>query len=124
MVFLREFVLGDNANGTVLSSGTIQGAENATLAGQYLVGGNEIFYGSATTDGTYVVPSATVASWDQFLATATLDAASVTSLTAPSNTAPPSSGKNSAAANGPSDLVALLAAMFGIAAFVSARFAV
>ncbi|PIL29080.1 hypothetical protein GSI_09128 [Ganoderma sinense ZZ0214-1] len=121
LVFLREFVLGSNQNGTVLGDGTIHGAENATLAKEYLAGGNAIFYGSAATDGTYVVPSATVAAWDQFIATATQVAASITSLTAPSNTGTPSSGKNGAAANGLSDLVVVLAAMFGIAAFVSAH---
>lgn len=124
LVFLREFVLGSNPNGTVLGDGTVVGGEDATLAKEYLPGGSEIFYGSATTAGTYTVPSATAAAWNEFIATATLAAASITNLPAPSNTANPSSKKNGAAANGPSDLAAMFAAMFGIVAFVSTLLAV
>lgn len=120
LVFLREFVLGNNPNGTVLADGTVVGGENATLAKEYFPGGNEIFYGSATTAGTYTVPSATAAAWDQFIATATLGPASITSLPVPSGTRRPSS-KNGVAANGPiaNDLVVLLAAVVGIVVFVS-----
>ncbi|KAH9848633.1 alpha/beta-hydrolase [Lenzites betulinus] len=70
LVFLREFVLGSNKNGTVTGT-TVVGGENSTLAGDFLPGGNEIFYGSGTTAGTSVVPSATIAAWDSFLAAAT-----------------------------------------------------
>ncbi|KAI0672407.1 alpha/beta-hydrolase [Trametes maxima] len=70
LVFLREFVLGSNKNGTVEGPDVV-GGENATLAGDYLPGENEIFYGSATTAGTSTVPSATIAEWNSFLATAT-----------------------------------------------------
>ncbi|KAI0643827.1 alpha/beta-hydrolase [Trametes meyenii] len=70
LVFLREFVLGSNKNGTVEGSDVV-GGENATLTGDYLPGGDEIFYGSATTAGTSTVPSATIAEWNSFLATAT-----------------------------------------------------
>ncbi|KAI0372398.1 alpha/beta-hydrolase [Pilatotrama ljubarskyi] len=77
LVFLREFVLGSNRNGTVEGS-TVVGGENATLAGEYLPGGNEIFYGSAKTEGTSTVPSATIAAWNSFLATATATAAAST----------------------------------------------
>ncbi|KAI8982714.1 alpha/beta-hydrolase [Trametes punicea] len=70
LVFLREFVLGDNLNGTV--SGTIiVGGENSTLANDYLPGGNEIFYGSSATQGTSTIPAATQAAWNSFIATAT-----------------------------------------------------
>ncbi|EIW57736.1 alpha/beta-hydrolase [Trametes versicolor FP-101664 SS1] len=70
LVFLREFVLGDNLNGTV--SGTIVvGGENATLANDFLPGGNEIFFGSAATQGTSTIPAATQAAWSSFIATAT-----------------------------------------------------
>ena len=70
LVFLREFVLGGNLNGTV--SGTIVvGGENATLANDFLPGGNEIFYGSAATQGTSTIPAATQAAWNSFIATAT-----------------------------------------------------
>ncbi|TBU63430.1 alpha/beta-hydrolase [Dichomitus squalens] len=82
LVFLREFILGDNPNGTVLDNGTVVGGENATLAGDYLFGGGQVFYGSAATEGTVIAPPATIASWDSFLATATL-------VAAPTTTAPP-----------------------------------
>ncbi|KAI0718592.1 alpha/beta-hydrolase [Cerioporus squamosus] len=77
LVFLREFVLGSNRNGTVLNSttGDVVGGETKTLAGDFLPGGNEIFYGSAKTEGTSTVPSATIAAWESFIATATLDSA-------------------------------------------------
>ncbi|KAI0634125.1 alpha/beta-hydrolase [Trametes polyzona] len=70
LVFLREFVLGDNRNGSVEGT-SIVGGEEAALAGDYLPGGNKIFYGSGTTASTSTVPSATIAAWDAFLATAT-----------------------------------------------------
>ncbi|KAH9847538.1 alpha/beta-hydrolase [Lenzites betulinus] len=77
LVFLREFVLGANLNGTV--SGTIVvGGENATLAGDFLPGGNEIFFGSAATQGTSTIPAATQAAWNSFLATATATHAPIT----------------------------------------------
>ncbi|OJT14353.1 Pheromone-processing carboxypeptidase kex1 [Trametes pubescens] len=70
LVFLREFMLGDNLNGTV--SGTIVvGGENATLANDFLPDGNEIFFGSAATQGTSTIPAATQAAWSSFIATAT-----------------------------------------------------
>ncbi|KAI0671913.1 alpha/beta-hydrolase [Trametes maxima] len=70
LVFLREFVLGSNLNGTV--SGTIVvGGEESTLAGDFLPGGNEIFFGSAATQGTSTIPAATQAAWSSFIATAT-----------------------------------------------------
>ncbi|KAI0349726.1 alpha/beta-hydrolase [Trametes cingulata] len=70
LVFLREFVLGSNLNGTV--SGTVVvGGENSTLANDFLPGGNEIFYGSGATQGTSTIPAATQAAWSSFIATAT-----------------------------------------------------
>jgi carboxypeptidase D len=71
--FLREFVLGYNELGLVKnSSGTISvvGGERSALAGNFLPGGAEIYYGSAATQSTYVYPTATVAAWDSFIATA------------------------------------------------------
>ncbi|KAI9066342.1 alpha/beta-hydrolase [Trametes sanguinea] len=70
LVFLREFVLGDNLNGTV--SGTVVvGGEDSTLANDFLPGGNVIFYGSSATQGTSTIPAATQAAWSSFIATAT-----------------------------------------------------
>lgn len=109
LVFLREFVLGDNMNGTVLDDGTVVGGENATLAQDYLAGGNEIFYGSAKTEGTWTVPSATLSAWQKFIATATLEAPSIAG---PSKR--PFSSGNGAMENGPSCLVTILAAVVGL----------
>ncbi|TDL15662.1 alpha/beta-hydrolase [Rickenella mellea] len=72
--FLRDFVLGSDPTGLVTnSSGTITvvGSENSTLAGDYLPGGAEIFYGSGTTASTATYPAATIAAWNSFIATAT-----------------------------------------------------
>ena len=70
LVFVREFVLGNNLNGTV--SGTVVvGGENSTLANDFLPGGNEIFYGSSATQFTSTIPAATESSWSAFIATAT-----------------------------------------------------
>ncbi|KAK7690974.1 hypothetical protein QCA50_006077 [Cerrena zonata] len=70
LVFLREFVLGNNETGLLLGNETI-GGENSTLANDVLPGGGLIYYGSATTSGTFTVPAATIASWESFIATAT-----------------------------------------------------
>ncbi|TFK91411.1 alpha/beta-hydrolase [Polyporus arcularius HHB13444] len=70
LVFLREFVLGSNLNGTV--SGTIVvGGENSTLANDFLPGGNVVYFGSSATQGTSTIPAATQAAWNSFIATAT-----------------------------------------------------
>ena len=71
LVFLRAFVLGDNRNGTVLDDGTVVGGENATLANDFLPGGDVIFYGSSATQYTLTVPAASQSAWSAFIATAT-----------------------------------------------------
>ncbi|KAF7313192.1 Alpha/beta-hydrolase [Mycena kentingensis (nom. inval.)] len=76
-VFVREFVLGKNTTGLVESSGSVVGGEESTLAADYMPGNTVIYFGSganATTTASTVAPSATVASWLQFLATATVPA--------------------------------------------------
>ena len=85
LVFLREFVLGSNKNGTVAGTNVV-GGENVTLAGDFLPGGNEIFYGSAATEGTSTIPSATIAAWNSFLATATATLSGGASTTSGSGT--------------------------------------
>ncbi|KAJ7812359.1 alpha/beta-hydrolase [Mycena olivaceomarginata] len=70
LVFLREFVLGSNSNGTV-SGNSVVGGENTTLANDFLPGGEEIFFGSSTTAGTSTIPAATRSAWASFIATAT-----------------------------------------------------
>ncbi|RDX43821.1 alpha/beta-hydrolase [Lentinus brumalis] len=70
LVFLREFVLGSNLNGTV--SGTaVVGGENSTLANDFLPGGNVVYFGSSATQGTSTIPAATQAAWNSFIVTAT-----------------------------------------------------
>lgn len=73
--FLSEFVLGNNTLGTVVEKhGKVHviGGENSSLAGNFLPGEhNPIFYGSGTTQFSTVWPSATIAAWNGFLATAT-----------------------------------------------------
>jgi carboxypeptidase D len=70
LMFLREFVLGSNSNGTV-SGNSVVGGENTTLANDFLPGGEEIFFGSSTTAGTSTIPAATRSAWASFIATAT-----------------------------------------------------
>ncbi|OCH94794.1 alpha/beta-hydrolase [Obba rivulosa] len=70
LTFLRDFVLGSNETGLV--SGTVVvGGENATLANDYLPGGDKFFFGSGSTAGTSTVPLATQEAWSSFIATAT-----------------------------------------------------
>ncbi|KAI0076167.1 alpha/beta-hydrolase [Panus rudis PR-1116 ss-1] len=71
LVFIREFVLGNNETGLVINGSTVIGGENSTLADDVLPGGTLFYYGSATTAGTSTVPAATVVSWESFIATAT-----------------------------------------------------
>ncbi|KII95448.1 hypothetical protein PLICRDRAFT_34311 [Plicaturopsis crispa FD-325 SS-3] len=83
-VFLREFILGDNTTGLVSGNRTV-GGENATLGEDTLPGTTVIFYGSGTTSASVVEPSASIAAWNSFLATATasiLATASISPTTA------------------------------------------
>ncbi|KAM5536828.1 hypothetical protein V8D89_009546 [Ganoderma adspersum] len=104
LVFLREFVLGDNKNGSVQEDGRVVGGQDAALAGAYYPGGVEIFYGSAKTQGTWTWPSATRAAWDKFMATATA-------------TGSASATNGAAAANG-CNLIVLLVAAVGTTIFI------
>ncbi|KAF8524852.1 alpha/beta-hydrolase [Hysterangium stoloniferum] len=72
LTFVREFVLGNNPNGTVLSDGTVVGGEGSPLVNDILPAEHDpIFTGSGTTLGSTLWPSATIAAWDSFIATAT-----------------------------------------------------
>jgi carboxypeptidase D len=75
-VFVREFVLGSNKTGLVnSSSNSVVGGEDPALAADVMPGGLVIYYGdgdSATTSLSTVAPSATLAAWSQFIATATV----------------------------------------------------
>ncbi|KAJ7668903.1 Alpha/Beta hydrolase protein [Mycena rosella] len=90
-VFVREFILGSNTTGLVDSNGTVVGGEDPTLALDVMPGPNVIYYGDGSSGKTTlstVVPSATVASWQQFIETATA-------------TAPSGSGSTSSKPSGP-----------------------
>lgn len=71
LTFIREFVLGSNPNGTIVNNSTVGVSHplvNDVLPGEH----NPIFTGSGTTLGSTLWPSATVAAWDSFIATATV----------------------------------------------------
>ncbi|KAF7361130.1 Carboxypeptidase [Mycena sanguinolenta] len=74
-VFVREFVLGSNQTGLVNNdTGSVVGGESAPLVGDVMPGGLAIFYGDgdfATTTASTIAPSATLAAWSEFIATAT-----------------------------------------------------
>ena len=58
-----------NTTGLVFN-GTVIGGENTTLAQPVLPGQLGIYVGSGTTQSTYTAPSATIAAWESFAATA------------------------------------------------------
>jgi carboxypeptidase D len=75
LTFVREFILGSNTNGTVVNNSTV--GVSHPLADDILPGQtNPIFTGSGTTLGSTIWPSATVAAWNSFMATATATAVS------------------------------------------------
>jgi len=82
--FVREFVFGNNQTGLVVNaeSGgvTVIGGEDPSLGGEVLTGQAGIYYGSATTASTYFFPSATVAAWDAYVATASPQPSSGSSM--------------------------------------------
>ncbi|KAJ7474691.1 alpha/beta-hydrolase [Mycena latifolia] len=73
--FVRDFVLGSNTTGLVdNNAGSVAGGEDPKLQQDILPGNTVIFYGdgdSGKTTLSTVVPSATLAAWNGFLATAT-----------------------------------------------------
>ncbi|KAK7685712.1 hypothetical protein QCA50_011056 [Cerrena zonata] len=75
-IFLREFVLGNNPNGTVITASgttTIVGGETPTLLNNDVLPGQEgIYVGSVVTTSTFTYPSATIAAWSHFTATASI----------------------------------------------------
>lgn len=70
-VFLREFVLGSNATGSV-NGEQVVGGEDPNLAEDIMPGNSYIFYGAVSTASSTAAPAATVAAWNSFIATATL----------------------------------------------------
>jgi len=70
-VFLREFILGNNTTGTVKGN-TVVGGTQSKLGNLVQTARSAIFTGSGATQGSYVAPSKTIASWEKFIATATV----------------------------------------------------
>ncbi|KZV83424.1 alpha/beta-hydrolase [Exidia glandulosa HHB12029] len=68
LVFLREFVLGSNTTGLVLSDGSVVGGEDSTmLTLDYLPASDKpVYYGSATSQFSTVWPKATLDAWKSF----------------------------------------------------------
>lgn len=58
---------------TNTSSGSISviGGEVSSLGSEILTGQAAIYYGQATTESSYLFPSATVEAWNSYIATAT-----------------------------------------------------
>lgn len=79
-VFLREFVLGSNTTGSVVGSGVV-GGEDAKLMEDVLPGSSVIFYGSGSTASSTAAPTATIAAWNSFIATATASSSATTTTT-------------------------------------------
>ncbi|KAJ7243916.1 alpha/beta-hydrolase [Mycena haematopus] len=98
-VFVREFVLGSNQTGLVNNStDSVVGGEGAPLVADVMPGGEAVFYGSATTSQSTIAPSATLASWSQFIASAT---------------AAPGNASNVGKANGGATLISSLWHVYG-----------
>ncbi|KAL0069437.1 hypothetical protein AAF712_003462 [Marasmius tenuissimus] len=74
-IFLREFILGNNSTGLVTDDGgtvTVVGGEDPTLSGPFMPADTAaIFYGRLKTESSSFAPSATIAQWRSFIATAT-----------------------------------------------------
>ncbi|CAL1714161.1 unnamed protein product [Somion occarium] len=76
LTFLREYILGNNQTGLVERSGNqvkvIGGEDSNFYVNNIIHGQDEIYVGSAVTQSTFTYPSATIAAWEEFIATATL----------------------------------------------------
>ncbi|KAI0773295.1 alpha/beta-hydrolase [Trametes elegans] len=68
---LREYILGNNQTGLILSKENIVGGTVDTLAEDVLPGTSGIFVGSGATQSTVYYPAKTVAAWGSYIATAT-----------------------------------------------------
>ncbi|KAF8217978.1 Alpha/Beta hydrolase protein [Mycena galopus ATCC 62051] len=72
--FVRDFVLGSNTTGLVDSRQTVAGGEDSSLRADALPGNSAIFHWASAAGGeiaSAVAPSATLAAWNAFIATAT-----------------------------------------------------
>jgi carboxypeptidase D len=67
----RNWIFGSDQTGLVVGS-TVIGGENAPeLQGDVLPGNEFIFYGSLSTQSSYMYPTATINAWSSFIHTAT-----------------------------------------------------
>ncbi|KAI0730653.1 alpha/beta-hydrolase [Earliella scabrosa] len=74
LTLFREFIFGSNPTGLVRTGpngAVVEGGEDASLAVDAIRGQEGIFVGSISTTGTVAYPTATIAAWDEFIATAT-----------------------------------------------------
>jgi len=74
LTFLREFILGNNDTGLVVTDDgktEVVGGAVSALAVGVLPGQSGIFIGSGATQSTYTFPSATIAAWESYIVTAT-----------------------------------------------------
>jgi len=71
LTFVTEFIIGNSTLGLVTPSGATVGGINATLAQGIMPAYQDpIYFGSATTQGSTIYPSATIAAWEAYVATA------------------------------------------------------
>ncbi|EIN03589.1 alpha/beta-hydrolase [Punctularia strigosozonata HHB-11173 SS5] len=70
----RNWIFGNNQTGLVVGSKVIGGENASELSGDILPGNEAIFYGSLSTQSSYVFPTATINSWSSFIHTATATA--------------------------------------------------
>jgi len=68
--FLRNYILGDNPTGTVSGTTVIDDQHSTAYNNNLIPGGNAIFTGSGSTQGSFVYPTKTIEAWDSFTATA------------------------------------------------------
>ena len=117
---VREFILGNNTTGLVSKgpgdSVNVEGGEDAALAVDAIRGQPGIFVGSITTTGTFAYPSATVAAWESFIATATV----LATRTGVSNAQQTNAGVSANAVGSGAVAVAAVAAYIAVA-FVGAQ---
>ncbi|RPD59090.1 alpha/beta-hydrolase [Lentinus tigrinus ALCF2SS1-7] len=74
LTMYRNFIFGSNQTGLVVSGTdgvTVEGGEDAELAVDAILGQSGIYVGAISTTSTVEYPAATIAAWEEFIATAT-----------------------------------------------------
>ncbi|RDX51221.1 alpha/beta-hydrolase [Lentinus brumalis] len=114
LTLFEKFIFGNNHTGLVVSGTdgvTVEGGEDADLAVDAIIGQSGIYVGAVSTTGTYQYPAATIAAWEEFIATAT-----ATVIQAPRS--PGNVAKRSGAASVGGAVGGAFAVVAGVAAFV------